>query len=183
MRLVLTGRHVEITPLLRNLVDERLLKLDRVLNDGIVSAQVVLTLERYRHIVEITLHARGDRRLHGLGDSRAWETSVAGAVEKLMGQAHKVKGKWEKRKRRARSARTLRAPAAAPPPDPGDEPRVRRVVRSARYQVKPMTVEEAALSVDEKQETFLVFRNASTDAVSVLYRRKDGNLGLIEPES
>ncbi len=181
MRLVLTGRHVEITPLLRKLVDQGLSKLDRVLNDGIVSAQVVLTLERYRHIVEITLHARGDRRLHGLGDTREWETSLAEAVEKLMGQAHKVKGKWEKRKRRAQSARTM--PASAPASGAGEEPRPRRVVRTPRYAVKPMTVEEAALSVDESQESFLVFRNASTDTVSVVYRRKDGHLGLIEPES
>ena len=178
---MLTGRHVEITPLLRNLVDQRLSKLDRVLNDGIVSAQVVLTLERYRHIVEITLHARGDHRLHGLGDTREWETSLAEAVEKLTGQVHKVKGKWEKRKRRAQSARTMPAPAAAPAP--GEEPKPRRVVRTARYAIKPMTVEEAALSVDESQEAFLVFRNASTDTVSVVYRRKDGNVGLIEPES
>src|SRR5512136_2271478 len=99
MRVVVTGRHVEITPELRKLVDQRLTKLDRVLNDGIVSAQVVLTLERYRHIVEITLHARGDHMLHGLGDSRAWETSLAEAVDKLTGQIEKVKGKWERRTR------------------------------------------------------------------------------------
>ncbi|MBE3111674.1 MAG: HPF/RaiA family ribosome-associated protein, partial [Acidobacteria bacterium] len=54
MRLVLTGRHVEITPALRALTGERLAKLDRVFSDGIVSAQVVLTLERHRHVVEIT---------------------------------------------------------------------------------------------------------------------------------
>ena len=180
MRLVVTGRHVEITPQLRKLVDQRFDKLDRVLNDGIVSAQVVLTLERYRHIVEITLHARGDHMLHGLGDSRAWETSLAEAVEKLTGQIQKVKGKWERRKRRGQSARTL-PPPVAPVPG-GDEPRPRRVLRTSRYQVKPMTVEEAALSVDAGNDAFLVFRNASTESINVLYRRKDGHLGLIEPE-
>jgi putative sigma-54 modulation protein len=177
MRLVVTGRHVEITPQLRKLVDQRLAKLDRVLNDGLVSAQVVLTLERYRRIVEVTLHARGDHMLHGLGDTRAWETSLAEAIDKLTGQLHKVKGKWERRKRRGQSARTLPLPAAA-----GEEPRPRRVLRTSRYQVKPMTVEEAALSVESGSDAFLVFRNASTDSISVLYRRKNGHLGLIEPE-
>jgi putative sigma-54 modulation protein len=181
MRLVLTGRHVEITPQLRKLVDQRLAKLDRVMNDGIVSAQVVLTLERYRHIVEITLHARGDHMLHGLGDTREWETSLAEAVEKLTGQVQKVKGKWERRKRRAQSARTMPPPGA--PGSGGDELPPRRVLRTSRYQVKPMTVEEAALSVDSGNDAFLVFRNASTDSINVLFRRKDGNLGLIEPES
>lgn len=181
MRLILTGRHVEITPLLRKLVDQRLAKLDRVLNEGIVSAQVVLTLERYRHVVEITLHARGDRMLHGLGDTRAWETSLAEAVEKLTGQVQKVKGKWEKRKRRVQSARTMPAlPAAPMAAASGEEP---RIVRTPRYHVKSMTIEDAALSFDAGQDAFLVFRNASTDAISVLYRRKDGHLGLIEPES
>src|SRR5512143_545491 len=129
MRLVLTGRHVEITPQLRKLVEQRLTKLDRVLNDGIVSAQVVLTLERYRHIVEITVHARGDHMLHGIGDTREWESSLAEAAEKLTGQIQKVKGKWERRKRRAQSARTL--PPPAPPGSGGDEPRPRRVLRTS----------------------------------------------------
>jgi putative sigma-54 modulation protein len=56
------------------------------------------------------------------------------------------------------------------------------VVRAIRYPVKPMTVEDAALRVNEGPEAFLVFRNAETEAVSILYRRKDGNLGLIEPD-
>ncbi|MBE3132744.1 MAG: HPF/RaiA family ribosome-associated protein, partial [Acidobacteria bacterium] len=142
-------------------------------------AQVVLTLERHRHVVEITLHARGDHMLHGLGDTNAWETSLGDAVEKLTGQLQKVKGKWEQRKRRPRS--TGRLPAPAGPPVAGEDAPPRRVLRTSRYAVKPMTVEEAALSVDAGNDTFLVFRNASTDAIAVLYRRKDGHLGLIEP--
>ena len=162
-------------------MDRKLAKLDRVLNGGVVSTQVVLTLERYRHVVEIALHVRGDHMLHGLGDSRAWETSLAEAIEKLTGQIQKVKGKWQKRKRRAKSARTM-LPTTAPGAGVGEERRPTRVLRSSRYHVKPMTVEEAALSVDSGHDAFLVFRNASTDAINVLYRRANGHLGLIEPE-
>src|SRR5579862_963949 len=100
MRLELTGRHVEITSTLRRLVDTKLAKLERMLNDSAVSAQAVLTREKYRHRVEITLHARGEKFLHGLGNSSAWETSVSQAIEKITQQAHKVKGKWQERKRR-----------------------------------------------------------------------------------
>ena len=57
-----------------------------------------------------------------------------------------------------------------------------RIVRAKRYPVKPMTIEDAALRVDQQQETFVVFRNADTEGISILYRRKDGNLGLIEPD-
>jgi putative sigma-54 modulation protein len=67
-----------------------------------------------------------------------------------------------------------------PPPD--ESVPTPRVVRTSRAAVKPMSIEDAALRVDGGVETFVVFRNAETDAVSILYRRKDGNLGLIEPD-
>ena len=57
-----------------------------------------------------------------------------------------------------------------------------RVIRATRYAVKPMSVEDAALRVEGGPETFVVFRNADSDTVSILYRRKDGHLGLIEPD-
>jgi putative sigma-54 modulation protein len=65
MRLELTGRHVEITPSIRSLVDRKLAKLTRVLNDSVVSAQVVLTREKYRHVTEMSVHMRGDHVLAG----------------------------------------------------------------------------------------------------------------------
>jgi putative sigma-54 modulation protein len=73
------------------------------------------------------------------------------------------------------------AEPGAPGPAAG-QPKVRRVRRVPRYPVKPMTVDEAALAVDSGDDTFLVFRNAATDSINVVYRRKDGHLGLIEPE-
>jgi putative sigma-54 modulation protein len=182
MRLELTGRHVDVTPELRKQVEKRLAKLDRLLKGGIVSVQAVLTLEKYRHESEFTVHTRGDHFLHGLGASNAWEASISAAIEKIEQQLVKMKGKWQERKRRATSQRVLVAEAAfaAPvPPEPPKKPRIRRV---PRYPVKPMTVDEAALAVVGGNDAFLVFRNATTDAINVLYRRKDGHLGLIEPE-
>jgi putative sigma-54 modulation protein len=181
MRLVLTGRHVEITPALRRLVSEKLGKLDRVLQEGVVSVQVVLTMEKYRRLVEMTLHARGDHMLRAVGDSTAWETSLSLAIERLTQQAHKVKSKWQERKRRRSPLKEL----TAQPREPValEEPRGPAVVRATRYSVKSMTVEEAALAVDEENGAFLVFRNVTSDSINVVYRRKDGRLGLIEPEA
>ena len=180
MRLELTGRHVEISPALRKQVEKKLGKLDRLLKDGIVSVQAVLTLEKYRHVADFTVHMRGDHILSGLGNSTSWDTSITDAVEKIEQQLQKVKGKWQERKRRATSARLM--PAEPPVPAAAPAPKARKVRRVPRYPVKPMTVDEAALSVDAGDDTFLVFRNASTDAINVVYRRKDGQLGLIEPE-
>jgi len=181
MRLVLTGRHVEINPTLRRLADQKLGKLERVLNNRIVSAQVVLTLEKYRHVVDITVHARGDHMLHGVGKSGAWEVSFGEAIEKIAQQAQKLKGKWQERKRRAIPAKAVLPPPLEEPPVA--EPAPPRIVRVSRYIVRPMTVEEAAMAVGDGKDAFLVFRNAKTESVNVLYRRKDGQLGWIEPEA
>lgn len=175
MRLDITGRNVEITAPIRQLIDRRLARLGRLLNDSVVSAQVILTREKYRHRAEVIIHARGDHMLRGLGEGNAWPISMRQASEKIEQQAQKLKTKWEGRRRRGNDKRAALAVAAARPP-------ARRVVRATRYAVKPMSIEDAALHVEGGPESFVVFRNADTEAVSILYRRKDGNLGLIEPD-
>ena len=101
MRLELTGRHVDITPDLRKLVEKRLAKLDRLLKGGIVSAQAVLTREKYRHMAEFTVHARGDHFLHGVGQRQRLGDVGQRRGREDRAAAGKVKGKWQERKRRA----------------------------------------------------------------------------------
>ena len=83
MRLDITGRHVEITPALRQLIEQRLARVQRLLNDSAMSATVILTLEKYRHRTEIILHARGDKVMRGLGEGNAWTLSIRQAIEKV----------------------------------------------------------------------------------------------------
>jgi putative sigma-54 modulation protein len=175
MRLDITGRHVEITPPVRQLLAKRLARLERMLNDAAVSAIITLTKEKYRLRTEIVVHTKGDHLLRGNGEGNALPLSVRMATEKIEQQAQKLKGKWAGRKRKGAGSRV---------PAPTREAAGPRIVRATRYAVKPMSVEDAALRVDGDSggETFIVFRNAETDAVSILYRRKDGNLGLIEPD-
>src|SRR5262249_8261894 len=100
------------------------------------------------------------------------------ATDKIERQVQKLNGKWKAKRRTAGGREETPAPA----PIDGAEART-RIIRARRYAVKPMSVDDAALEVGEASNAFLVFRNASTDAVTVLYRRPDGNLGLIEPEA
>ena len=176
MRVDITGRHVDVTPPLQRLIDNALKKLERILNDRAVSATVTLTKEKYRHIAEIILHARGDHTLTGVGQGNTWPLALRQAQAKVEQQAQKLKSKWtEGRHRRAagkRTAEIVPAPEAAAAP---------RVVRG-RYPVKPMSVEDAALRLESGAEAFVVFRDAESDSVNILYRRKDGNLALIEPD-
>jgi putative sigma-54 modulation protein len=179
MRLELTGRHLTISPNMRRAIQRGLTRLERLLNRNALSAQVVVTLEKSRYHVDITLHARGEHFLHGEAVNKDFETALASAAEKLERQAHKLTDKWKDHKRRAASSRELAALAATPGNDDGQV----RIIRARRYPVKPMSVEEAALEMSDGRSAFLVFRDASNDAVMVLYRRPDGNLGLIEPEA
>jgi putative sigma-54 modulation protein len=176
MRVEVTGRHVVITPPLRQLIARRLAKLERLLNDSAISTEVILIKEKYRHRTEIIIHARGDHMLRGLGEGTGWPVSVRDAAAKIEQQAQKLKGKWGERKRRGAGARTI-APSLAP-----DRRRAPTIVRATRYAVKPMSLDDAALRVEASADAFVVFRNAETDAVSILYRRTDGNYGLIEPD-
>jgi putative sigma-54 modulation protein len=175
MRLDITGRHVEVTAPMRQLLTKRLARLERLLNDAAVSAVITLTKEKYRLRTEIAVHTKGDHVLRGNGEGNAWPISVRQATEKIEQQAQTLKGKWDGRKRKGAGSRVAaagRTEAAAG----------QRIVRATRYAVKPMSVEDAALRIDGEGETFVVFRNAESDAVNILYRRKDGNLGLIEPD-
>ena len=111
MRLALTGRHVEITPGLRRLVAKKIARLDRVLNTKAVSGQVELWLEKFRHVAEVHVHARGGHMLKGRAVATAWEEALTEAVDRIVQQAQKLKGKWQERKReaRARQAQPRRA--------------------------------------------------------------------------
>jgi putative sigma-54 modulation protein len=192
MRLELTGRHVDVTPPLRRLVEGKLAKLERLLNHRALSAHAVRTREKHRHRAEITLHARGERFLHAVGDSGTWELSISRAMEKIAQQAQKVKGKWQPRKRRGAKgvpiigeSREAVSVVAAPAdmPEKGARPRMPPILRASRQPIKPMSLSDAAREVDAGGDGVVVFRDLETSTVSVLFRRRDGELTLVETEA
>lgn len=180
MRLELTGRHVTITPTVRKAVERSLARMARMLNDSLVSVQVVITREKTRHHVEMTLHARGDHFMHAAATGRDLTAALGAAAEKLEHQAQKLKSRWTEGKR---ARRGFVAATAAPEAEVADTDGSVRIIRARRYAVKPMSVDEAALEVGGGRGAFIVFRNSVTDSVNVLFRRPDGHLGLIEPEA
>jgi putative sigma-54 modulation protein len=194
MRLELTARHFTASATLRKLVEQRLGRALRSLNDNALSAQVVITRDKSRFHAEVTLHARGEHFLHGAATGRDAQTAISAATDKIDRQVQKLKGKWTERKRQGISA--AKAASAAPRPErgaavfgtglsarEGRDDGGPRIIRRRRYPVKPMSVEEAALEVGNRRDEFLVFRNSTTEEINILFRRADGNLGLIEPEA
>ena len=101
MQYTLTARNVSVNDDLRDLIDKRLLPLDRVLGDALVSAEVVLSSARHLCVSELIVHARGDHRLHGVAEGPNWQAAVGAAVDKVNHQAHTLKGKWHDRRRHA----------------------------------------------------------------------------------
>jgi putative sigma-54 modulation protein len=203
MRLELTGRHIAITPALRRLVTTKLAKLERLLNDSAVSARTVLTREKYRLKADIALHARGEKFLHGVGSAAAWETSVDQAIDKIVQQAQKVKGKWQERKRhgprRVVTGEPIDAGPAGEPLEAGEgrerpataprrserinaRPRMPRILRSSRQAIKSMSVAEAARAIDSRSDDLVVFLDPERSSISILYRR-NGELTLVETET
>jgi len=180
MRLDITGRHVSVTPAIRQLITKRLATLERVLNDAALSALVIVSKEKYRHKVEMAIHTRGDHTLSGTGEASGWPLAIRQATLKIEQQAKTLKGKWHARKRQAAKVGRNRTVVAAAT-DTAPVVTGPRVIRATRYPVKPMSVEDASLQLEGADDTFVVFRDAEDDSVAILYRRKDGNLGLIQP--
>jgi len=185
MRLELTGRHLTITPATRALVEERVGHTLRLLNDSAVSAHVVLTRERARIRAELTLHARRERFLHGEATGTDVALALNAATAKVDRQARTLKGKLDGRKRRGPAEKAASRASELPAVQvarAGSDVRT-KVIKARRYAVKPMSVEDAAAEMGDGRDGFIVFRNSTTEAVMVLYRRPDGHLGLIEPEA
>lgn len=178
MKIEFTGRQTEIAEPLRLLAERKLEKLARVL-PGITRVHVVFAADKHRQAVEVTVHSR-NLDLTAAEASTDFAASLTAVANKLNRQAQRHQGKLQERKRRplVRAAGLSRGRDGAPAPRDDGAP---RVIRSRRFVAKPMTVDEAALEVDRASDGFFVFRDAATERVSVLYRRRDGNLGLIDP--
>jgi putative sigma-54 modulation protein len=177
MKIEFTGRNFTISQAVRKHTQEQFDKIDSILNSAI-KAHVILRVEKHhRHVAEVVVHWL-DHELTALSDTTDMYMSISQAVDRLRRQALKLKGKIIDRKHHAvpTSVTALAAEPKLAPAKPAP-----RIIRSRRYVVKPMTPEEAMMEVASDSEQFLVFRDAETERVGVIYKRKDGNFGLIEP--
>lgn len=181
MTLTVTGRHVELSPVVRQQIEKKFARIERLLNASALSAQCVVSRERQLFVCEITVHARQDHTLVGIGRHERLLSAVGVAVEKVAAQAQRLTGRWKTRRKAGPG--TAAAVATAPRAPRAAKARARTstpVVRARRYAVKSLSPEEAA----ERMGTaaFLVFRHVDTGRVAVVFRRPDNRVGLIDPE-
>ena len=174
MKIEFTGRQTAIPDELRRLAERKLQKLGRLL-PAVTRAHVILAVDKRRQVAEVSVHSR-HMDLAAVEVSANPRLSVAGAIDKLVRQAQRQQARRRERKGAATPRRV-----SLPAPERESDPAAPRVVRSRRAAVKPMTLDEAALEMEGRRDGVLVFRDAATERVHVLFRRRDGNLGLIEP--
>ena len=174
MKIEFTGRQTGIPDELRRLAERKLQKVGLLL-PSVTRAHVILAVDKRRQVAEVSVHSR-HMDLAAVEVSANPRLSVAGAIDKLLRQAQRQQAKRRERKGAATPRRAL-----PPEAERGGAAAAPRVVRSRRAAVKPMTLDEAALEMEGRADGVLVFRDAATERVNVLFRRRDGNLGLIEP--
>ena len=181
MKVTITGKNIEVSEYLRDLALKKIAKLERYFPED-TEVLITMAVEKNRHIVEVTIPYQGGiiRGEESTGDFRASEAtsdmyaSIDNVIAKLEKQIHRHKTRLEK---------SLRYDDASPEYDDyDDEDEGPHIVRVKRFSMKPMSVEEAMLQLELLGHSFFVFTNAETDRINVIYARKDGNFGLIEPD-
>jgi putative sigma-54 modulation protein len=150
------------------------------LNDVIEIHFILSKEKRERHVAEATVKTRDDFH-HCTDVTSDMYTSIASVLDKLEKQVLKSKTRHIKRRRKAVSPRVIEAGSMAEV-EPDIAGRIPEVVRSGSGSVKPLTVEEAAAEISSSGSSFLLFRNAKSDRLNVVYMRKDGDIGWIDPE-
>jgi len=182
----ITGRQVAITPAIRKFTEDKLKKVEKLLG-GPIEAHVVLAVEKRRCRAEIQVKSRtallsGDRETEDL------YASIGEVILKLERQALKHKEKMKTHKKREARRITASLPAADPAALPrttakaARELRRPRILPSDRYRLKPLSADDAVLELEAGGGDLLVYRDDQTYRVNVVYRRMDGNFGLVDPE-
>ncbi|WP_182185896.1 ribosome hibernation-promoting factor, HPF/YfiA family [Pectinatus frisingensis] len=169
------GKNIEITPALHDYVEKKVGRVTKYF-DTVGEITVLLTVTKGRHIVEVTVPVEGIL-LRGEESTMDMYTSIDLVIEKLERQIRKHKTKLARRFRTG----NFKMEAIPSSPNDADNSEEYPVVKTKRFAVKPMDVQEAIMQMNLINHEFFVFRDAKSDEVNVVYRRKDGNYGLIEP--
>jgi putative sigma-54 modulation protein len=175
MAITVRGKNINITPALKDYVEKRIGKVTKYFS-ALGEITVLLTVEKGHHIVEVTVPLNG-MLLRGEESTNDMYTSIDLVIEKLEKQIEKYKTKLSRRLRSGLFKGDLIADTAASETDSDF-----KIVKTKRFAIKPMDVQEAVMQMNLINHDCYVFTNSETEDVNVVYRRRDGNYGLIEPE-
>jgi putative sigma-54 modulation protein len=176
MKFEYTGRHIEVTPTIRSHVEEHFERINHLFDGNNRNVHIIIEVEKGKHRSEIIVKWH-DQVLTATTVNSDMYKSLSETIDKIEKQALRLKNKIIDKHHKAQKVSTIKMPTAEIQPAPSTP----KIVNTSNYPVKPMTEEEAVLRLDEEENQFLVFRNAENERFSVIYKRKDGNYGLIQP--
>ncbi|MDQ2086597.1 ribosome-associated translation inhibitor RaiA [Herbivorax sp. ANBcel31] len=177
MKFIVSGKNIEVTPALKEMAIKKVGKLDKFFQED-AEVNITMSVEKNRHIVEVTIPFKGGV-LRAEEENHDMYASIDKVVNSLERQIRRNKTKIEKKFHEG----GLRVENFKfEEDDDVDEEHEFGIVRTKKFAIKPMTVEEAILQMNLLGHQFFMFSNADTQESNVVYRRKDGNYGLIEPE-
>ena len=175
MSIKVRGKNIEVTPALKQYVEKKVDKVTKQFKTvGEITA--VLKVEKGNHIVEITVPASGIL-LRAQESTKDMYSSIDLVTEKIERQIHKYKTRLMKRK-----YANFVEPAPAEVEVPAEPDEEFKIIKTKQFEMHPMTPEEAILQMNLLNHDFYVFYDPDFGAVNVVYRRKDGNYGLLEPK-
>lgn len=178
MRISITSRNMEVSENLRNLIEKKIKKLERYFREG-TEVLIGLNIERNRHIMEVTVYFDGIV-IRAEDQSGDMYTTLDKVLHKLERRIRKYRTRLEKKLHE--EAFASEAPLFGASDEPDEQLVEPKVVRTKTFAVKPMSVDEAVMQMDLLGHSFFVFRNAQSLEVNVVYRRNNGDFGLIEPD-
>jgi len=183
----ISGRNYEIPSNVRDMVEKKLAKIEERLFDDVIDVRVVLQVEKYRNICEVLIVGK-DHDVKTVQESgESMQDAINLAVDHLKRQAQKNRKKIRDHHRKDGNGRKAVTEWAVQVLEPGNlretgDHNRPRIIKTSNLAIRPMSIEEAALRLDDSKNEFIVFRDIDSDKVSVIYKRRDNNLGLIAPE-
>ena len=180
MQVTVTFRHMDATEGLREYVEEKVARVKKYV-DKPIEANVVLSVEKHRNIADISLVVNRVV-INGKEETDNMYSSIDLVMDKIERQLRKYKGRWKKHKAINPDLKNISGKLNILTADNLGSEGEPQVTRSQNLSIKPMFLEEAVMQLELSNREFLVFTNASSERINVIYRRKDGNYGLIEPD-
>lgn len=176
MQYIISGKNIEITKALREITIEKLQKMEKYFSTD-NEAQITMSVEKLRHIIEVTIPIKGDI-IRAEVEAENMYAAIDQVVNVLERQLLKHKNKLINRNRNNGTFKNDFISSM----EASDDDEIIKIVRSKKFAMKPMDPQEACMEMDLLGHNFFVFRNGDTEEVNVVYKRKNGAYGLIEPE-
>jgi putative sigma-54 modulation protein len=181
MQITTTFRHMEPSEALKSYAEEKLERVKKYIDEPIV-VQVFLTVEKIRHAAEVTITAKGIT-IKAAEETNDMYASVDAVSDKIERQLRRFKERIKAHKPSSDTTRDRQVQKSIVEAQSIEESSAPVVIKTKSFSMKPMSVEEAVMQMELLHKDFLVYTEASTENINVVYRRKDGNYGLIAPEN